>query len=97
MFLQIIKSFGDGIINNITSTLSTINKIVWIIDKNQRGHPLKYQCFGSAKNFVKVTGRVAKKCVVCESDLGEEDTKYYVLTYVDQAIINSMDFSIFEI
>ena len=58
---------------------------------------LKFQRFGSSNKFVKVTGRTSKKCVTCDIDLGEENDKHSVLTYVDQAIVNPVDFPIFEL
>ena len=84
-------------IGNITATLSHIDKTVWMLDNNQRGHPLKFQRFGSSNKFVKVTGRTSKQCTVSLIDLGEEDDKHCILTYVDQAIVNPVNFPAFEL
>ena len=59
-FIRIVKPFGDAMIKNITSKLSHVNRTVWMLDNNQRGHPRKFQCFGSSNKFVKVTGRTLK-------------------------------------
>ena len=82
-------------VDSITSALSYVNKTVWMIDNNQRGHPLKFESFGSSNNFVKFTGRTSKQCIVCEKNLGEEDIKHSILTYVDQSI-NNHDFPVLE-
>ena len=95
-FLRSVKAYGDAMIDSITSTLSHVNKTVWMLDNNQRGHPLKFQRFGSSNNFVKVTGRTSKRCIECKEDIGEEDTKHSVLTYVDQVIVNPINFPVFE-
>ena len=58
-FLRSVKPYGSTMIDNITSKLSQVNKTVWMLDNNQRGHPLKFQRFGSSNNFVKVTGRTS--------------------------------------
>ena len=95
-FLRAVKPYGNAMIENITSTLSHVNKTVWMLDNNQRGHPLKFQRYGSSNNFVKVTGRTSKQCIECMEDIGEEDTKHCVLSYVEQAIVNPINFPIFE-
>ena len=96
-FLRTVRPFGNAMIENITATLSHVNKTVWMLDNNQRGHPLKFQRFGSSNNFVKVTGRTSKQCNLSSTDLGEEDTKHCVLTYVDQDIANPVNFPVFEL
>ena len=95
-FLRSVKPYGITMIDNITSTLSRVNKTVWILDNNQRGYPLKFQRFGSSNNFVKVTGRTSKQCTECKTDIGEEYTKHSVLTYVEQVIVNPINFPVFE-
>ncbi len=47
IFIRIVKHFGDVMIKNITSTLSHVNRTVWMLDNNQRGHQLKFQRFCS--------------------------------------------------
>ena len=96
-FLRTVRPFGNAMIENITATLSHVNKTVWMLDNNQRGHPLKFQRFGSSNNFVKVTSRTSKQCNISSTDLGEEDTKHCVLTYVDQHIVNPVNFPVFEL
>ena len=95
--IRVVKPFCDQMIDKVTSTLSRVNKTVCMLDNNQRGHPSKFQRFGSSNKFVKVAGRTSKQCVVCKRDLGEEDNKHSVLNYVDQVIVDPVDFPIFEI
>ena len=95
-FLRSVKPYGNAMVESITSTLSHVNKTVWILDNNQRGHPLKFQRFGSSNNFVKVTGRTSKRCIECTEDIGEEDSKHSILTYVDQVLVNPINFPVFE-
>ena len=61
-------------------------------DNNQKGHPMKFQCYGSSNKFVKVTGRTVKNAVLCNVDAGEENSKRAPIPYVDQRIINSFYF-----
>ena len=76
--------------------LSKVHKTVWTLDNNQRGHPLKYQRYGSSNNFVKVTGRTSMKCIRCTTDIGVENEKRAPLSYVDQLIVNPINFPVFE-
>ena len=96
-FLKTVRPYGDQMIERVTETLSNCNKTVWMLDNNQRGHPLKFQRFGSSNTFVKVTGRTSRKCTECEIDIGEENGKHCVLTYVDQSIPNPINFPNFEL
>lgn len=92
-----VGPFVNAMIDNITVILSHLNKTVWMLDNIQRGHPLKFQRFGSSNNFVKVTGRTTKVCSGSSTDLGEKDNKHCVLTYVDQDIVNPVNISVFEL
>ena len=67
-----------------------------MLDNKQREQLLKFRCFRSSNNFVKVTGRTSKECTVSLTNLGEEDNKHCVLTYVDQDIVNPVHFPVFE-
>ena len=67
-----------------------------MLDNNQRGHLLKFQRVGSFNNLVKATGRTSKQCTECKTDIGKEDTKHSVLTYVDQVIVNQVNFPVFK-
>ena len=62
-----------------------------MLDNNHRGHPLKFQHFRSSNHFMKVTGKTSRKFTVCETDLGEENSKHCILTYVDQSILNPVN------
>ena len=73
------------------------NKTVWILDNNQRGHPMKFRRFGNSNNFVKVTRRTSRKCTKCEIGIGKENIKHCVPTYVDQHILNPINFPHFEL
>lgn len=81
----------------MTGTLQHLHKTVWMLDNNQCGHPLKFQRFGSSSNFGKVTGRTSRKFTVCETDVGEENSKHCVLTYVHQVIPNPIKFPYFDL
>ena len=83
-------------IYNITQKLSATQKSVWMMDNNQKGHPKKFQRFGSSNRFVKVTGRTIRNCILCHDIIGEENDKRVLVTYVDQKIINPINFPIFE-
>ena len=96
-FIRTVRPFGDAMTANVTKTLEQVDKTVWMLDNNQRGHPLKFQRFGSSNNFVKVTGRSSRQCTLCETDVGEENTKHCVLTYVNQAIPNPINFPNFDL
>ena len=41
--LRIVKPFGDSMLENVGRCFSKIDKAVWILENNQRGHMLKYQ------------------------------------------------------
>ena len=71
-------------------------KFIANIRQHQKGHPLKFQRFGSSNRFVKVTGRTVRYCILCEDNLGEESSKRVPITYIDQQIINPINFPIFE-
>ena len=92
---QIHLNLGDSILVNVEKSLSTINKTIWPLSNNQRGHPLKYQRVGSSI-FFKVTGRTSIKCVICLDDIGNKYEKRCDISYIDQLIVSSIKFSIFE-
>ena len=94
--LRTVKPLSDNMLSIIHKRLSTVDKTVWILDNNQRGHPSKYQRFGSSNTFVKVTRRTCYKCITCNDDIGNENEKWVPLTYVNQSIVNPINFSIFE-
>ena len=60
-FLRTVRPFGDAMIANVTKILEQVDKTVWMLDNNQRSHPLKFQRFGSSNNFVQVTGRTSRQ------------------------------------
>ena len=91
-----MKPLSDEILLRIAGCLSTVDKTVWTLDNNQRGHSLKYQRFGSSNTIVKVTGPTCYKCIICKDDIGNENEKRAPLTYVNQSIVNPINFSIFE-
>ena len=95
-FIRTVKPHADSMIYNITQKLSGMQKSVWMMDNNQKGHPKKFQRFGSSNRFVKVTGRTIRNCILCLDTIGEENDKRAPVTYVDQKIINPINFPIFE-
>ena len=95
-FLRKVSLYGKSMEDAITVTLSTVNKTVWTLDNNQLGHPLKHQRFGSSNDFVKVTGRTCRQCIENVIDIGEENAKRSIITYIDQSVVNPIGFSVFE-
>ena len=67
-----------------------------MMDNNQKGHPKKLQRFGSSNRFVKMTGRTIRNCILCDDIIGEENDKRVPVTYIDQKIMNPLNFLIFE-
>ena len=67
-----------------------------MVDNNENGHLKKIQRFGSSNRFVKVTGRTIRNCILCQDIIGEENDKRVTVTYVDQKIMNPINFPIFE-
>ena len=96
-FLRAVRPYGDKMIEHVTAILVHCIKNMWMLNNNQRGHPFKFQRFGSSNTFVKVTGRTSRKFTGCETDIGEENNKNCVLTYIDQAIPNPINFPNFEL
>ena len=47
-FLRSIKPHADMMLSNISNRLSQLHKTVWTLDNNQKGHPKKFQRFGSS-------------------------------------------------
>ena len=82
--------------DNVVKTLSYIDKTMWVMDNNQRGHHLKYQQFVSPNKFVKVTDRTIRKYITCDKDIGNENEKRVQISYIDQLIVNPINFSVFE-
>ena len=96
IFLRKVAPYGQSMEDNVTKTLSGVDKTVWTLDNNQLGHPLKHQRFGSSNDFVKVTGRTCRECIQNTIHIGDENEKRVTITYIDQAVINPIGFSIFE-
>ena len=94
-FLRSVKPHAESILSNVYQRLSREQKIVWTLDNNQKGHPKKFQRFGSSNRFVKVTGQTARNCVLGNIYLGEENSKRVHITYIDQKIMNLVDFPVF--
>ena len=94
--LNYVKPFAKTMLSTIANRLSQLQKTVWTLDNNQRGHPKKFQRFGSSNRFVKVTGRTIRNCILCEDSLGEENSKRVPVTYIDQKIMNTINFPVFE-
>ena len=95
-FLRAVQPFSDSMLSIIGTCLSSVDKTVWTIDNNQRGHTLKYQRFGISNTFVKVTGRACCKCMSYNDDTCNENKKRLSLTCVNQSIANPINFSIIE-
>ena len=92
-----MQPHSTTIIAKVIEILGNIHKTVWMLDNNQRGHPLKYQRFDISNNFVKATGRTSRKYTECNTDVGEEKYKHCILNYVDQEISKPIDFLNFEL
>ena len=60
------------------------------------GHPLKHQKFGNSNDFVKVIGRTCREGIQNRIHIGDENEKRVTITYIDQAVVNPIGFSIFE-
>ena len=75
-FLRIVRPYGNTMIDNVTETLRSRHKTVWMLDNNQRGHPLKFQRVRRSNKIVNVTGRMSREFTVCETDVGEERSKH---------------------
>ena len=43
-----------------------------------------------------MTGRTARNCILCIDDLGQEYSKRVAITYIDQAIMNPVNFPVLE-
>ena len=95
-FLRPIKTHVDTMLSNVSNRLSQLQKIVYTLNNNQKGHPRKFQSFGSSNRFVKVTGRTVRKCLLYEDNLGEENSKRVPITYTNQKIMNPVYFPIFD-
>ena len=83
-------------LENVGRCLPKIDKTVCTLENNKKGHPLKYQRYGSSNNFIKVTGRTSMKCIRCTDKIGEENEKRAPISYIDQLIVNPVSFPIFE-
>ena len=90
-FLRCVKPHADKMLSNIAIRLSHVLKTCWTLDNNQKGHPKKFQRFGSSNRFVKVTGRTVHNCVLCEDTIDEENSKRVTITYIDQKIMNPIN------
>ena len=95
-FLRKVALYGQLMENNVTNTLSCVDKTVWTLDNNQLGHPLKYQRFGSSNDLIKATGCTCRECIRNRIHIGDENEKRFTITYIDQAVVNPIGFSIFE-
>ena len=82
---------------NICLRSSREQKTVWTLNNNQKGHPKKFQRFGSSNRFVKVTGRTVYNCVLYNVDLGEENSKRVYIIYIDHKFMNPANFPAFNI
>ena len=83
-------------LSNISIKLSGLLKTVWMLDNNQKGRPKKIKGFSSSNSFVKVAGRTARNYILCEEDIGQENSKRIPITYIDQMIMNPLNSLVFE-
>ena len=95
-FLRFVKPHATDMLDNVQKRLSQLQKTVWTLDNNQKGHPMKFQRYGSSNCFAKVTGRTVRNAILCNEDVGEENSKRVAITYVDQSIINPFSFPYLE-
>ena len=95
-FLRHVKPHIETMLSTIAINLSGLLKTVWMLDNNQKGHPKKFQRYGSSNRFVKVTGRTSRKCILSHHICEEENSKRVTINYIDQMITNPLNFPIFE-
>ena len=55
MIMRNTQRFCDKQVNSIKRILSKENSMWFMLDNNQKGHPLIFQRFGSSNKFVKIT------------------------------------------
>ena len=95
-FLRIVKSHIKVMLSKIAINLSSLKKTAWILYNNQKGHPKNFQQFGSSNRFVKVTGRTTRNCILCENICEDENSKRVSINYINQMIMNPLNFPVFE-
>ena len=83
-FLLKTKEWRDNMETTLNKKLSHIKNFMCCLDNNQKGHPLKYQRFGSSNKFVKVTGFIVKE-FICDDLLLDQRMKCDI-SYINQKI-----------
>ena len=84
-FLKRVRPYGDNMLQSAASKLYRSKTTIATLDNNQKGHPKKFQRFGSSNKFVKVTARYFRQYSPYITD--KEDTNEKVsITYVQQSI-----------
>ena len=84
-FLKRVRPYGDKMLEYVSSELYKTKTTVATLDNNQKGHPHKYQRFGSSNKFVKVTARYFRQFCPHNNNYNEI-TKQCKITYVNQSI-----------
>ena len=84
-FLRHVRPYGENMLISASSLLYKSKVTVATLDNNQKGHPNKYQRFGSSNKFVKVTARYFKNYTPYVSDVVTSN-KHPIIEYVNQSI-----------
>ena len=84
-FLKHVRPYGDNMLESAASVLYQSKYSVAILDNNQKGHPSKFQRYGSSNKFVKVTARYFREFIPYISNINTTN-KHTKITYVNQQI-----------
>ena len=85
MSVHMVRPYGDNMLHSAATALYQSKYTVATLDNNQKGHPSKFQRFGSSNTFVKVTARYFRQFIPYISDVNTKDI-HSSITYVDQQI-----------
>ena len=88
-----VKEYGESMEKTLMDILEYENRIVAVLDNNQKGNSIKFQVDGRSNAFVVVTGRLFKRCNKFELIPGHPQLSNQAeienrtdLTYVNQKI-----------
>ena len=84
-FLKHVCPYGDNMLQSAASVLYKNKYSVAVLDNNQKGHPSKFQRFGSSNKFVKVTARYFREFSPYITSMNTTN-KHTTVTYVNQQI-----------
>ena len=95
-FLKRVRPYGDNMLQSAASELYKSKVTIATLDNNQKGHPNKFQRFGSSNKFVKVTARYFRQYSPYISN-NEPTNKKVTITYVKQNIPSPDQMAPFEV